>query len=189
MNNKARSSSRVVGLDCHPDSFTAALIEGQTPADAVVRKIFNQVPMDQLARWATKHLGPQDRVVLEASGNSFEVVRRLKAIGLKAQVLESCHLGKLKEAHANNDKISAVRIGKAFLSGTAKEVWLPDALTQERRDWYHTYTKCVRRAVQVNNSIVSYLSDNGVRLATRLPCCPARRLKMLREAKAWTTRQ
>ena len=31
-------------------------------------------------------------------------------------------MGKLKEAHANNDKISAVRIGKAYLAGTAKEV-------------------------------------------------------------------
>jgi uncharacterized protein involved in exopolysaccharide biosynthesis len=36
----------------------------------------------------------------------------------------------LKEAHANNDKISAVRIGKAYLAGTAKTVWVPDLRTQ-----------------------------------------------------------
>ena len=42
--------------------------------------------------------------------------------------------GKLKEAHANNDKISAVRIGKAYLAGTAKTVWVPDARTQERHE-------------------------------------------------------
>jgi len=75
-------------------------------------------------------------VVLEASGNSFQVVRTLAACGRQAKVLESCHLGKLKEAHANNDKISAVRIGKAYLAGTAKEVWVPDERTQERRDWF-----------------------------------------------------
>jgi TRAP-type uncharacterized transport system substrate-binding protein len=40
-------------------------------------------------------------------------------------------LGKLKEAHANNDKISAVRIGKAFLAGTARNVWVPDLKSQE----------------------------------------------------------
>ena len=43
----------------------------------------------------------------EASGNSFEVVRRLKALERKAIVLESNQLGKLKEVHANNDKLSA----------------------------------------------------------------------------------
>jgi hypothetical protein len=58
--------------------------------------------------------------VLEASGNSFQVVRALAALPRLALVLESCQMGKLKEAHASNDKISAVRIGKAYLAGTAK---------------------------------------------------------------------
>src|SRR5207249_1876299 len=81
----------------------------------------------------------KDLFVLEASGNSFQVVRSLAAIQRKALVLESCHLDKLKEAHANNDKISAVRIGKAYLAGTAKTVWMPDTRTQERRDWIHAH--------------------------------------------------
>lgn len=188
MNKKTIKSSRVIGFDSHPDSFTAAIIRGQTPADAVIEKIFHKIPMHQLTRWASKHLGAQDLVVLEASGNSFEVVRKLQAIDRKAQVLESGQLGKLKEAHANNDKISAVRIGKAFLAGTAKEVWVPDALTQERRDWHHTYTKAVRRTTQMSNSIVSYLSDNGVRLGRGLPA-PQYRLEALRKAKQWSARQ
>ena len=75
----------------------------------------------------------------EASGNSFEVVRRLKALERKAIVLESNQLGKLKEVHANNDKLSAVRIAKAYLAGTAKEVWVPDGRSQERRDIYHAF--------------------------------------------------
>ena len=77
--------------------------------------------------WAQKHTTQQDLIVLEASGNSFHVVRTLAAVERKALVLESCHMGKLKEAHANNDKISAVRIAKAYLAGTAKEVWVPDS--------------------------------------------------------------
>ena len=44
-------------------------------------------------------------------------VRTLAAVDRKALVLESCHLGKLKEAHANNDKISALRIGRPRLGG------------------------------------------------------------------------
>ena len=133
MNKTVNANARVIGFDSHPDTFTAALITGLTPAAAVVEKTFNKVPLGQLDRWATKHTTAQDLFVLEASGNSFQVVRSLAAIGRRALVLESCQIGKLKEAHANNDRISAVRIGKAYLAGTAKEVWVPDAKTQERR--------------------------------------------------------
>lgn len=191
MNKDSHPVERVIGLDGHPDSFTAALLRGSTPAAAIAEKIFNKVPMTQLQSWAKKQTKEQDLFVLEASGNSFQIVRSLAAIQRRALVLESCHLGKLKEAHANNDKISAVRIGKAYLAGTAKEVWVPDTQTQERRDWFHAHRKAVKRATQVRNRLRSYLSDNGVRLAkgTRL----AKEIKevgeQIRKARDWSPRQ
>src|SRR6266478_4332160 len=148
MNKDSHPVERVIGLDGHPDTFTAALLRGSTPAAAITEKTFNKVPMAQLQSWAKKHTTAQDLIVLEASGNSFQVVRSLAAIQRRALVLESCHLGKLKEAHANNDKISAVRIAKAYLAGTAKEVWevwVPEAKTQERRDWFHAHRKANKR--------------------------------------------
>ncbi len=190
MTDKTNSVERVIGLDAHPDSFTAALLRGVTPAAAVVEKMFNKVPLSQLQSWAQKNTTEQDLFVLEASGNSFQVVRTLAAAGRPAKVLESCHLGKLKEAHANNDKISAVRIGKAYLAGTAKEVWVPDARTQERRDWLHAYRKATRRTTQARNSLLSYLSDKGVRLKKRTPLAndPQSHQK-LRAARDWSPRQ
>src|SRR5258706_14682865 len=137
MNDKLKSVERVIGLDTHPDTFTAAMVRGPAPAAATVEKVFNKVPLAQLQSWARKHTTAQDLLVLEASGNSFQVVRLLAAVDRTALVLESCQMGKLKEAHANNDKISAVRIGKAYLAGTAKTVWVPDARTQERRARCH----------------------------------------------------
>jgi transposase len=99
-------------------------------------------------------------------------------------------MGKLKEAHANNDKISAVRIGKAYLAGTAKEVWVPDLKTQEWRDWFHAYHKAVKRNTQMRARLRSYLSDNGVRLkaATRLTE-PGPAEAQLRQARSWSERQ
>lgn len=185
MNTEPQLVQRVIGLDAHPDTFTAAALQGPTPAAAVVQRIFNKVPMAQLQRWATKHTTPEDLIVLEASGNSFQAVRTLAQINRQALVLESCHLGKLKEAHANNDKISAVRIGKAYLAGTAKIVWVPDERTQERRDWFHAYQKSVRRSTQTRNRLLSYLSDNGVRLRTRASL----NLDLLRESRDWSARQ
>ena len=102
----------VTAAACHNpmDETTAAILRGPTPAAAVVEKTFNKVPMAQLTSWAQKHTAAQDLLVLEASGNSFQVVRTLAAIQRKAKVLESCQMGKLKEAHANNDRISAAEI-------------------------------------------------------------------------------
>ena len=94
MNSDSNIVERVIGLDSHPDSFTAAILRGPTPKAAVVEKTFNKVPMHQLQSWAKKHTTEKDLIVLEASGNTFQVVRTLSAIGRKALPLESCHLGK-----------------------------------------------------------------------------------------------
>jgi transposase len=190
MNDELKPVERVIGLDSHPDTFTAAILRGATPAGAEVEKTFHKVPMARLPSWAQKHTTAQDLIVLEASGNSFQVVRPLAAAGRRAKVLESCQLGKLKEAHANNDKISAVRIGKAYLAGTAKEVWVPDPKTQERRDWFHAYRKATQRTSQMRARLGAYLSDNGVRLkgGTRLTQRPQAE-QQIRQARQWSERQ
>jgi transposase len=146
--------------------------------------------MAQLTSWAQKHTTAQDLLVLEASGNSFQVVRTLAAAGRQAKVLESCQMGKLKEAHANNDKISAVRIGKAYLAGTAKEVWVPDPKTQEWRDWFHAYSKATRRTTQMQARLRSYLSDNGVRLKPGAGLTKVGQIEeRIRKARDWSCRQ
>jgi len=193
MNEKTQPEfERVVSLDVHPDSFTAALIRGPTPLAAVVEKVFNKVPMSQLGKWTQKYTTQKDMIVMEASGNSFHVARTLIGrLDRKAKVLESTQLGKLKEAHANNDKISAVRIGKAYLSGTAKEVWIPDEKTQERRDWFHAHRKAVKRTTQTRNGLKSYLSDNGVRLPAGMALTPEdpEVIERIRKTREWSPRQ
>jgi transposase len=190
MNSDANIVERVIGLDSHPDSFTAAILRGATPAAAIVEKVFNKLPMGQLQSWARKHTTNKDLIVLEASGNSFQVVRLLATIDRKARVLESCHLGKLKDAHANNDKVSAIRIGKAYLAGTAKEVWVPDMRTQERRDWFHAHRKTSKRTTQMCARIRSYLSDNGVRLKKNTRLAKGGEAKeQIRKAREWSPRQ
>jgi transposase len=189
MNAETTKVERVIGLDAHPDTFTAAILQGPTPAAAVVQRVFNRLPMSHLQTWAEKHTNPQDLLVLEASGNSFHAVRALAKVNRKALVLESGHLGKLKEAHANNDKISAVRIGKAYLAGTARQVWVPDLKTQERRDLFHIHGKAVKRTTQLRNRLQSYLSDNGVRLKKGTRLTQAETAETLRNRHPWQPRQ
>lgn len=189
MNAETSKVERVIGFDSHPDTFTAALLRGPTPAAAVTEKVFNKLPLGHLRSWAQKNTTAQDLIVLEASGNSFHVVRVLAKINRKALVLESAHLGKLKEGHANNDKISAVRIGKAYLSGTARTVWVPDLKTQERRDLLHIHRKAVKRTTQMRNRLHSFLSDNGVRLKKGTRLTQPETSEKIRQAHDWLPRQ
>ena len=189
MDENAKTNRRVIGFDSHPDSFTAALLRGPTPAAAITEKTFNKLPLTQLEKWAKSNTTAEDLFVLEASGNSFQVVRSLEKLGRKALVLESQHLGKLKEAHANNDRISAIRIAKAYLAGTAKKVWVPDQKTQERRDWFLAHQKAVKRTTQMTNRIRSYLSDYGVRLKPQQDLSSKEAEPILQKTRTWPPRQ
>jgi transposase len=159
-----RPTQRIIGLDAHPDLFTGALLTGTHPANAAVLHYWDKQPIDSLAQWAQKHTRAEDLIVLEASGNSFEICSRLKTVQRQAIVLESGQTARLKEAYCSNDKRSAVRIAESWLTGKAKVVWQPDAQTLERRELWAAYRKSIKRNTQMRNRIKSFLSDHGVRL-------------------------
>jgi transposase len=158
------SKGKIIGLDCHPDTFTAALFVGQTPHDA--RKIgsWENLSLEALLKWAAAELTPQDIILMEAGSNSFELCKRLGNMGLKACVLESCHVGKHAKTYADNDKMAAARIALVYLAGNAPCVWVPDEQSRERRELLHAYRKAVDDHTAATNSIKSYLNGRGIRL-------------------------
>ena len=158
------SKGKIIGLDCHPDTFTAAVFVGQTPHDA--RKIGSRenLSLEALLKWAAAELTPQDIILMEAGSNSFELCKRLGNMGLKACVLESCHVGKHAKTYADNDKMAAARIALVYLAGNAPCVWVPDEQSRERRELLHAYRKAVDDHTAATNSIKSYLNGRGLRL-------------------------
>jgi transposase len=163
-NHNMMESQRIIGLDCHPDVFTGALVAGTHPSNAQVFKYWDKLPLGRLQDWAKKHTQPQDLFILEASGNSFHICSQLAQVERKAIVIESGQTAKLKDAYCSNDKRSAVRIAESWLTGKAKVVWQPDPLTLERRELWGAYRKSIKRNTQMRNRIKSFLSDHGVRL-------------------------
>lgn len=161
------SKGKIVGLDCHPDTFTAAVFMGQTPHDA--RKIGSRenLSLEALLKWAAAELTAQDLILMEAGSNSFEVCKRLANLGLKACVLESAHVGKHAKTYADNDKMAAARIALVYLAGNAPCVWVPDEQSRERRELLHAYRKAVGDHTSSTNSIKAYLNGHGIRLGKR----------------------
>jgi hypothetical protein len=82
-----RSDKRVIGLDVHPDIASAAILQvSGNAAEAPCLSRHKDIEIAELEIWARTYLTEGDLVVLEASGNSFETVKRLDAIGITALV-------------------------------------------------------------------------------------------------------
>lgn len=158
---------RIIGLDCHPDSFTAAVWRGSTPHDARRETLRENLTLERLLEWVEREFSREDLFLMEAGGNSFEIARRLQVLGLRAVVLESAHVGKHAKTYADNDKMAASRIVLVYLAGNAPCVWIPDALSTQRRELLHAHQKAVSDHTAAGNSLKGYLNQFAIRLGKR----------------------
>ena len=156
--------NRIIGLDMHPDVFTAAALEKTTADLSKVLWVQDRLPTASLEDWAKKHLCSGDLLVLEASGNSFEVASRFHALGYTCLVMESMQASKIKENFCNDDRHSAVKLARVYLSGLAKIVWQPDQKTREMREVFFAHRTAVKDCTRLRNRIRTFLSEHCVRL-------------------------
>ena len=161
------SKGRIIGLDCHPDTFTAAVFRGSTPHDATKLSSHPDMSLKKLLDWAAREFTRDDIFLMEAGSNSFEIHRQLLAFGLRAVVMESCHVGKHAKTYADNDRMAAARIALVYLQGNAPCVWVPDALTCQRRELLHAYSKAIVVRTAATNSLKSYLNQFTIRTGGR----------------------
>lgn len=154
---------RIIGLDMHPDVFSAAALSGPDAKRAEIHWTHDKMPVPQLESWLQRHVDPQDLIVIEASGNTFATVDRIREAGRQAIVLESLRAGQIRKAYCTTDKISAVKLARVYLSGLAHEVWTPDETTRARREVLHSHRRSVQDATRGRNRIKSWLTDHGIR--------------------------
>jgi transposase len=157
------AAGRVIGLDLHPDLFSAAALSGRDAVTAQVVQQWDRLPTGHLVRWAQR-LAKTDLIVVEASGNTFHAAEQLRGVGLKVLVLESYQASQVRTSYCNNDRVSAVKLARVYLSGLAKTVWQPDAKTRERREALQAYRKAVATSTRTKNRLKAYLNQHGVRL-------------------------
>lgn len=181
-------SKRIIGLDMHPDVFAAAALSVD-PKRQNADWVQDRLSTAQLEDWAKKQLRKEDVVVLEASGNSFEVASRLHAIGHTALVLESAQAGKIRDNFCNDDRHSAVKLAKVYRSGLAKEVWQPDVKTREYREVFFAHRNAVKDATRCRNRIHSFLNEHCVRLKTGVRLTEPSGEATAKAAKTWTPLQ
>ncbi|NET62285.1 MAG: IS110 family transposase [Symploca sp. SIO2E6] len=164
----APSKGKVIGIDCHPDTFTVAVFKGTCLQDAEQLEVKLDISLKKLLEWIGQAgFDKRDLFLMEAGANSFELCRRLNAMGMRAVVLESAHVGKMAKQYADNDRLAAIRIAKVFLIGEAPCVWIPDEKTMERRQLLHAYQRAVDANTRATNALKGYLNQFTVRLGKR----------------------
>ena len=181
--------NRIIGLDMHPDVFTAAALERTTADLSGVFWVQDRLPTASLEDWAKKHLHPGDLLVLEASGNSFEVASRFHLLGYTCLVLESCQASKIKENFCNDDRHNAVKLARVYLSGLAKIVWQPDEETRQRREIFFAHRAAVKDCTRLRNRIRTFLSEHCVRLPKGTPLTQQKGLDKALSMHPWSNLQ
>ena len=182
-------SNRIIGLDMHPDIFAAAALQNGSAGTAKILWVQDRLPTARLEAWARKHLLPGDVLVLEASGNSFEVASRFHALGYTCLVLESAQAAKIKENFCNDDRHSAVKLARVHLSGLAKIVWQPDKQTRELREVFFAHRAAVKDCTRLRNRIRTYLNEHCVRLPKGTRLMQKTGLQKALGAHAWSAVQ
>jgi len=181
--------NRIIGLDMHPDVFAAAALEKTDAAQSKVLWSQDRQATARLEQWAGKYLRQGDTLVLEASGNSFEVATRLHKLGYTCLVLESFQSAKIRENFCNDDRHSAIKLARVYLSGLAKLVWQPDEQTRQMREIFFCHQAAVRDCTRLRNRIRTFLNEYCVRLPKGTPLTQQRGLEVTLKAYSWTPLQ
>jgi transposase len=185
---KPPKEGRIIGLDCHPDTYTAAVFVGQTPHDARKVGARDRLDLEELLAWVQAESTAKDLFLLEAGGNSFAIHHRLLALGRQAVVLESAHVGKHAKTYADNDRMAAARMVLVYLAGNAPCVWVPDQKSAERRQLLHAHQMAVVADTAASNTLKGYLNQFAIRLGARGPHLERTRAWVLAQ-RAWSPLQ
>jgi len=180
---------RAVGLDIHPDSFAAAILQGRDPLQARVLHSVTRQPLEALGAWAARHTTPEDVLLIEASANTFTIAERLRAMGRQVVVLESHRAGQIGQSYLANDKLDAAKIARIYLSGLAITVWQPDRETRQRRELLSTYQRCIKDSTRAQQHLRSYLNEHALRLPKGFRLCRPEAISRLLALQDWSPRQ
>lgn len=173
-------------MDAHPTLFSAATLEGPDAATARVVEVCDRVGIEQLDCWLERHVRSGDVIALEASGNTFALVERIRSKGHKAVVLESAAVGKIGRAYCATDKLDAIKIARVWLSGLAHVVWTPDEKSAARREVFFGYRNGVKDTTRARNRIWAFLNQHGIRRPRGLRMTLSVARDRVLELRAWT---
>ncbi len=120
---------RYIALDLHKHYI---MVGGQNRQQEWVLKP-RKVPMPRFRQWATQNLKPGDAVVLETTGNVWDVYDIVAPLVTKAMVAHAGKVRQIAEARVKTDLEDIKRLITLLLGNIVPEVWVPPMHVRELR--------------------------------------------------------
>lgn len=119
--------NRYIGLDVHKYYLIAIAV------DAELNKVYGpqRVELSRLGEWIEKTITKQDSVVLEMTGNAWQIHDELVLHAQSVTVVHPPHVSLIVRAQVMNDKIAAMQLARLHAKGLLVGIWVPP---QEIRD-------------------------------------------------------
>jgi transposase len=148
---------RDIGLDVHRDFGEVAVAEageiqsaGRIQTTPEVLELFAQ------------SLGRNDRVVLEVTGNAWEVARIIEPHVAGVLVVSPSETG-IRQARAKTDRLDARTLAKLLAAGSLEGLWMPDERTRALRRRLQRRSQLVKARTRAKNEVHGALIRRLVR--------------------------
>jgi len=158
------SMLRFVGLDVHKRVLQICILDAQ--GKVLLEERLEEFDREKLLEFARTKLTPQDRVALEATTNTWAVVRLLRPFVAEVVASNPLATKAIAQAKVKTDKIDARVLAQLLRCDFLPSVWQPDEATSLLRELTSRRTALVQDRTAVRNRIHSLLA---VRLLN-VPC-------------------
>jgi transposase len=155
--NEKEAVMRTIALDVHRRFAEVAVHE-----EGALRRLgrIETSPADLRAFAVT--LGPDDHVVLEATGNAWAIAELLAGHAGKVTVSNPMRTRAIASAKVKTDKVDAAVLAQLAAADFLPVVWTPDAETRSLRRRVAHRAQLVRQRTRLRNQIHAILARNLV---------------------------
>lgn len=168
---------RYVGVDAHKRSLEVCIVDEQ---GGVLER--HRVPCrrETLQGFCDQRLGPTDRLAIEATFHTWELVELLRPAVESVTVSNPLRTKAIASAKIKTDQVDAEVLAQLLRCGYLPEVWIPDAETRRHRQLTHRRAALVSDRTAIKNRIHSTLAARLIEVS-RARLFDARGLQWLRE--------
>jgi transposase len=146
---------RSIGLDVHREFCEVAVSDGGR-----ARSAGRVASTPERLELFAQSLGPDDRVVLEATGNALAILRILERHVGEVVLAHPGRLRAISHAKVKADKVDARRLAELLAADLIPEVWVGDERTRMLRRRVSRRRGLVKQATAVKNAASAVLVRN-----------------------------
>src|SRR5215218_10259748 len=142
---------RAIGMDVHRDFCEVAIAEA-----GAVRSAGRIATRPQELELFAQSLAADDRVVLEVTGNAWEIARIIEPYVARVVVVSPSDTG-IRHARAKTDRLDAQTLAKLLAAGSLDSVWMPDERTRVMRRRLARRSQLVAARTRAKNEVHAIL--------------------------------